>query len=138
MTPVPLRIPIGVVLMAAACITAYRIGDQTVRRVAVLIAGCWTAAAVAQVLSGQLMGPVIVADIVCGLVILRWAWREEKTWLWLLAGLESGLFLLHAVLFQTPGAPTPPEVIGNNILSTLGLLILLFAALHNRGDSSPS
>lgn len=117
--------------MALVCGTSYRLGDRTIRRMALIIAVCWVCSTLIQVTTGLLAEPAIAGDVICGLVALRLAWKEGRAWLWALVGVLSCLFVLHAVLYAAHQPPAPAEIVGNNLLATLALGVLLGAAIRN-------
>jgi len=125
------RIGLGFLLMAAACGVSFAIGGRSVRRAALAIAVCWVAATLLQLLV-QSQWPAIIGDVACGLFILVMAAREPQRWLWILVGVEAGLFILHALLYTVGRPPTTPEIVGNNLLASAGLLVLLAAAVRDR------
>jgi peptidoglycan/LPS O-acetylase OafA/YrhL len=126
-----LRLLLGLVLMAAACWFAYRRGDRTVRRAAKVIAVCWTLSLAAQLVTGHTVEPAIGADIVCGLFMLRLAWTDARGWIWAIIGIESVLFVTHALLYRSQQPPTGPQILANNALVTLALIVLALAALRH-------
>ena len=122
------RLLVGFVLMAAACGFAYRRGDRTVRRAAVVLAACWTLSLAAQLITGHTVEPAIGADIACGLFMLRLAWTDGRGWIWFIIGLESVLFVTHALLYRAQQPPTGAQILFNNALVTLALIALVWAA----------
>lgn len=126
-----LRLLLGFVLMAAACWFAYRRGDRTVRRAAKVMAVCWTLCLAVQLISGRTVEPAIGADIACGLFLLRLAWTDARGWIWILIGIESVLFVVHALLYRAQQPPTGLQILGNNALVTVALVVLVCAALRH-------
>ena len=123
-----LRLLTGFVLMALACGFAYRRGGRTVRRTAKVIAACWTLSLAAQFVTGRTVEPAIAADVVCGLFMLRLAWTDGRGWIWTIIGIESVLFVIHALLYRSQQPPTGPQILVNNALVTLALIVLVWAA----------
>lgn len=126
-----LRLLTGFVLMALACWFAYRRGDRTVRRTAMVIAACWTLSLAVQLATGRTVEPAIGADVVCGLFMLRLAWTDGRAWIWAIIGIESVLFVIHALLYRSQQPPTEPEILVNNALVTVVLIVLVWAALRH-------
>ena len=123
------RLALGVAVMAVACGLSYAVGGRTVRRAVVAVVVCWLAASAAQ-LALRAQWPSIAGNVACGLVLLRLAVQENRIWPWILVAIEAVLLVLHALLFGSAGPiPPPAETIGNNLLVSAGLLVLVLAAL---------
>jgi hypothetical protein len=126
-----LRLLTGLVLMGLACGFAYRRGDRTVRRTAMVLAVCWTLAFAAQLVTGLTIEPAIGADVACGLFMLWLAWTDARGWVWTMIGLESVLLVMHALPYRAQQPPTGPQILANNALATLALIVLAWAALRH-------
>jgi hypothetical protein len=124
-----LRLLFGCTLMAVACYTAWRVGDLPQRRIGVLVAICWVLTTIGEFATGRQAEPVMIGDAVFGLGLLWFAWRYNTIWLWLMICLEAALFFLHAAVYQAGQPPNAIQAVGNNILATLGLIVLVVASL---------
>ena len=137
-----LRLAIGVVLMAAVCLTAWRIGDRPVRLPALIVAAAWAVATAGEVLIQRQAEPVIHGDAIAALGMLRLAWTYHRRWLWLAICIEAALFFLHAIYYLPPALIPLRERLANNALNTAGLAVILAAALisgqRRRGVSAAS
>ncbi len=116
--------------MAAVCITAWRLGDRPQRSIAVVVALCWVLTTVAEFATGRQAEPVMMGDAIFGVGLLWFVWRYNTGWLWMMIGVEAALFFLHAAVYQAGRPPNPFQALGNNILATLGLVVLLTAVLR--------
>jgi hypothetical protein len=130
LTSTDLRLLVGCAIMAAVCITAWRLGDRPQRGIAAVIAICWVLTTVAEFATGRTAEPVMVGDAVFGIGLLWFVWRYNTVWLWIMIGMEAALFFLHATIYQVGRPPNPLQTVGNNLLATLGLVVLLGAVLR--------
>lgn len=125
------RLLTGFVLMFLACGFAYRRGDRSVRRGAKAVAACWTLALAGQLVTGHTVEPAIAADVAYGLFMLRLAWTDGRGWVWALIGIESALFVIHALLYRSHQPPAGGQILANNALVSLALAVLVWAALRH-------
>jgi hypothetical protein len=127
-----IRHVIGMILMATACLTALRLGGNTERRAAGVIALCWTGADLGQLITGLDIEPVIAADILSGLSLMVLAWIEGAGWLWIMVVVEAALLLIHALFYRPGQSASATELILNAALSCIILLVLVTAAIASR------
>lgn len=130
MSSTELRLLVGCTIMAAVCITAWRLGDRPQRSIAVVVALCWVLTTVVEFVTHRQAEPVMLGDATFGIALLWFVWRYNTGWLWMMIGLEAALFFLHAAVYQAGRPPNPIQAIGNNVLATLGLVVLLGAVLR--------
>jgi hypothetical protein len=116
--------------MATVCATAWRLGDRPQRGAGVAIAACWILTTIAEFATGRQAEPVMMGDAAFGVALLWFVWRYNTGWLWMMIGIEAALFFLHAAVYQVGRPPNPIQAIGNNLLATLGLVVLLGAVLR--------
>lgn len=132
MTPEAIRLLAGLVVMAAACGIAYRIGDRPVRLTAGLIAASWIIAFAGQRLTGMLVEPLLASELVAGIGLLFLAASFSADWLWAEVGIEVLLLCMHAWFYGNDEATTRGEIIANNVLASTSLLVLVGAAARSR------
>jgi hypothetical protein len=128
MSPALVRALIGLVVMLAACGFTFCVGNRTMRQVAVLIFVCWAAAVLAEFALGPRIKMLLAANLVNSFGLLVIATMDGAGWLLVMISIQAALFLLHALTMALDRAPERIEVIGNNVLVTLGLLVMVGAA----------
>ena len=126
------RLVLGLLLMAVACCTAFRRGDRVVRQAAILISACWVSAAALQLITRLRSEPVIAGDVACAIGLLAIGWSTLRGWLCAMICIQAGLLILHVDLYQAHQALSAAEVLGNNLLSAAGLIVLVGAAFGPR------
>ena len=138
MTPDSMRLIVGLVIMAVACLAAYRIGDEAVRLAAALVVASWVVAFVGQQITGLRAEPVIASEVVAGIGFLYLAGSYSLGWLWVEVALDAVLLLIHAWYYGNGETPPPAQVIGNNLLAVVALAVLVGAAVRSRRTSGDS
>ncbi len=138
MTPLPPRILVGCGVAAVACLTAFRVGDRPARMAAGLVAACLGLTTFAEWITDLRAEPVVCGDIVCGLGLLLLASSFNAAWLWTMTGIEAALFMLHAWFYGFSETPSAKLVIANNLLATLGLIVLVIGAVRSRKQANPT
>ena len=136
MTAEHLRLLIGFALMAMACSLSLAIGDRPIRMAAVLVAACWIIAFVGRQTTSMVAEPAIASEVICGLGLLYLASTYNTSWLWLMVGIEAILLCFHAWYFGTSETPPPAQIMGNNVLATADLIVLVAAAVHSRRSAT--
>ena len=114
--------------MLAACGFTFWAGNRSMRLTAVLIFACWAAAVAAEFAFGPNIAILLAANLVNGLGLLVLATMDGAAWLLVMTSIEAALFLLHALTLSSDRDPAGLEVIGNNVLVTLGLIVMVGAA----------
>ncbi len=125
------RLLVGLLLMTAACLTALRWGARPVRLAAMVIGVAWALTTVGELATGLRAEAVILGDIAGGLGLLVLAASFHTRWLWAMTLIEAALFMLHAWFYAVADAPGVTLVVANNVLATLGLVVLVGAALQD-------
>lgn len=128
MTNIPVVLT-GLGLMAVAGAVVMWRGGPLERRVAVCGLVCWTGSAIGQVLTHVAAAPIIVADLVFAACLLFFVLRHHRGWLYGLVAIEAARLILHGLVYQGRLDPSPTYRLINNGLSTIGLLVLVAAAL---------
>ena len=128
MNPALVRALIGLAVMVAACGFTFCVGNRSMRRAAVLIFVCWAVAVALEFAIGPHIAILLAADLIAGLGLLILATTEGASWLLVMISIEAALFLLHALTMSSNRDPGRLEVIGNNVLVTLGLMVMVGAA----------
>jgi hypothetical protein len=135
--PALVRAMIGLAVMLAACGFTFGVGNRTMRHVAVLIFVCWAAAVLAEFALGPHIKILLAANLASGSGLLLIATMDGAAWLLVMISIEASLFLLHALTMALDRAPGRLEVVGNNVLVTLGLVVMVGAAAAHRLRNSP-
>jgi hypothetical protein len=120
---------IGLCLLALTSVVVFWRGGVLERRVMTLVVVCWAGCAIAQFATGSAVIPIIVSDLIFACGVLWLILRRHLLWLYLLFAVEALRLLLHAAAFELGMGPTPAYRLGNNVLSTVGLIILAAVAL---------
>jgi hypothetical protein len=123
---------IGLGVLAAVSLIVFWRGGRMERLAMTLTVLCWTAAAIGQLATGLAVIPVILADLVLAAVLLFMVLRHHLIWLYLLFGVEALRLLLHGATFELDMGPAQIYRLANNALSTIGLLVILAAAMWPR------
>jgi hypothetical protein len=100
--------------------------------VAVLTFVCWAGAVALEFAIGPHIAIIIAANVVAGIGLLIVAAIDGARWLFVMIALEAAMLVLHALTVTLDRPPGPIEVIGNNVLVTLGLLVMVGAAVAHR------
>ena len=137
MNPMLTRAAVGVVVMLVTCGLTFAIGNRSMRWAAGLIFVCWALAVALEFAIGPHVEILIVANVVNGLGLLVLAVLDGAAWLWIMVALQAAVFLLHALTFGGH-QPSRREVIGNNTLITLGLIVMVAAAIMRRLEAGRS
>jgi hypothetical protein len=135
-----IRALIGLVVMLVACGFTFSVGNRTMRRVAILIFVCWAAAVLFEIALGPHIKILLAANLACGFGLLVIATMDGAVWVLVMISIEASLFFLHSLTMALDRTPGRLEVIGNNILVTLGLLVMVGAAAAHwarKGRTSP-
>ena len=119
----------GLVLLVATTLAVLRLGDRDQKLVMTGVLLCWIGSAIGQVLSGQIVAPVIAADAIFAIGLLWFAWRRPSWWIWALFAVEGLRLVLHASQFQMQR--WVPYAWLNNTLSVAGLIVLVWAAAQH-------
>ncbi|MHB8284805.1 MAG: hypothetical protein ACYDD1_09040 [Caulobacteraceae bacterium] len=123
MNTVGVRVFIGLVLMVAACVTAFRIGGPSQKKAAILVFVCWGTAALMQIHEHYAVAPLIGGDLVYSAGLLWLAWRYHERWLWIMVAVQV-VFFLHVARFERGGPPTVLYIFANNVICAVGLVVL--------------
>jgi hypothetical protein len=123
---------IGLCVLAATSLVVFWRGGRLERLGMTLTVFCWAAAAIGQLATGNAVIPVILADLVLAAALLVMVLRHHLIWLYLLFGVEALRLLLHATAFEFDMGPAHLYRLTNNVLSTVGLFVLLAAAVWPR------
>ena len=132
MTPDNVRLIVGLTIMAAACLTAYRIGDEPVRLAAALVMASWVVAFAGQQLTGLRTEPVMASEVVAGIGFLFLAGSYSAFWLWVEVGLEAAVLFMHAWYYGYGEATPAAQIIANNLVTVAALIVLVWAAVRSR------
>ena len=123
---------IGLAVLALASLAVFLRGDRMHRLIMTIIVICWAAAAVGQLATGSPIVPVIICDLVLAAALLGIVLRHNRPWLYALFAVEACRLLLHGAAFRFGVSPSSGYRLANNTLSTLGLIVLVVAALWPR------
>lgn len=96
-----------------------------------LVVVCWTVTTLAEFATGRRAEPVMIGDAVFGVGLLWFAWRYNRGFLWVMVGIQATLFFLHALLYEASTPPSRIQALGNNLLATGALIVLVVAALRS-------
>lgn len=129
---------IGLCVLASVSVIVIWRGGRLERFGMILTVFCWAAAAIGQLATGNPVIPVILADLVLAGALLVMVLRHHLMWLYLLFGVEALRLLLHAAAFELGMGPANLYRLTNNTLSTVGLLVLLAAAVWPRKVLKPA
>ena len=119
----------GLCVMAIASLIVFWRGGRLERWVMTFVVACWAGAAIAQFATGSPVIPVIVSDLIFAIGLLVLVLRRHLPWLYLLFGIEALRLLLHAAAFELGMGPAPAYRLANNVLSTVGLIVLVAVSL---------
>jgi hypothetical protein len=128
----------GLCVLAVASVIVIWRGGRLQRFAMILTVFCWAAAAIGQLATGQAVIPVILADMVLAGALLVMVLRHHRIWLYLLFGVEALRLLLHAAAFELNMGPAHLYRLTNNVLSTVGLLVLVAAAVWPKRTALPA
>jgi hypothetical protein len=132
MTLAEVRILSGMAWAVGACVATIRIGDKPERRVAILMAADWVVTTAVQFLSGLMYEPVIIAHFAFGAVLLWFAARYNKAWLWVMTLIAAILFFMHALLYRPSHPVGLLHLVVGDAVAWGAPLFLLIVALRNR------
>jgi hypothetical protein len=119
----------GLCVLAIASGVVFWRGGRLERVVMTITVLCWAAASIGQLATHSPVIPVIICDLVFAAGLLGMVLRYNRPWLYALFAVEACRLLLHAVAFQSGAGPSPLYRLSNNVLSTIGLVVLVATAL---------
>lgn len=123
---------VGLCVLAVASAVVFWRGGRLERAVMTLAVFCWATASIGQLATGSPVIPIIVADLAFAIGMLIMVLRYHRPWLYLIFAVEAVRLLLHAAAFELNLGPAPGYRMTNNVLSTLGLVVLVAVSLWPR------
>ena len=120
----------GIVL--PLCAASFIVGDRSFKLAASIIAACWTAVVLTELVVGSRFAIVFAGDIVCGAGLVWIAWRSRAGWPIFLVATEALLILINALAFGGTSRPSDLEILGYNALIVCGPIYMTGMAFWQR------
>lgn len=116
----------GLIGLVAATAVVLGLGGRDHKTVMIAVLVCWLGATAGQVLTGRLISPLVLADIVFATWLIWFVFRQPGWWVWAIFAFEAARLVLHASQFDEAWLPYATL---NNTLSLGGLAVLAAAAV---------